>query len=134
MMPKRPLMMCSLLAGLVLTACTAESPESTPQEPSLATATMSTTKEVNDAQQKEKSSTPAAKEEKSTQPVPPNVLLDDEDPTSEAEAAPEPATSCGSDDAQSAFAQGVSQVPLWGTIGWELFDSSGYDPLSLIHI
>ena len=128
MMPKRPLMMCSLLAGLVLTACTAESPESTPQEPSLATATMSTTKEVNDAQQKEKSSTPAAKEEKSTQPVPPNVLLDDEDPTSEAEAAPEPDTSCGSDDAQSAFAQGVSQVPLWGTIGWELFDSSGYDP------
>ena len=77
---------------------------------------------------KKKSSTPAAKEEKSTQPVPPNVLLDDEDPTSEAEAAPEPATSCGSDDAQSAFAQGVSQVPLWGTIGWELFDSSGYDP------
>ncbi len=56
------------------------------------------------------------------------VLLDDEEPASKPEAAPDPDTSCGSGDAQSAFSQGVSQVPLWGTIGWELFDSSGYDP------
>ena len=127
-MPKRTLTVCSLLTGLVLTACTAESPDSTPQEPSLATAATSTTKEDNDAQQEETSSTPAAKEEKSTRPVPPNVLLDDEEPASKPEAAPDPDTSCGSGDAQSAFSQGVSQVPLWGTIGWELFDSSGYDP------
>ena len=94
----------------------------------MATATMSTTKEENDAQQEETSSTPAAKAEKSTRPVPPNILLDDKEPTSKPEAAPDPDTSCGSDDAQSAFSQGVSQVPQWGTIGWELFDSSGYDP------
>ena len=117
MMPKRSLTVCSLLAGLVLTACTAESPESTPQEPSLATATMSTTKEDNAAQQEETPSTPAAKEGKSTRPVPPNVLLDDEEPSSKPEASPDPGTSCGSGDAQSAFAQGVSQVPQWGTIG-----------------
>lgn len=90
-------------------------------------AATSTTKEDNATQQKETPSTPAARE-KTTRPAPPNVLLDDEEPAPKRETAPEPDTSCGSSDAQSAFAQGVSQVPLWGANGWELFDSSGYDP------
>ena len=94
----------------------------------MAPAATSTTKEDTDTQQDETPSTSAAREEKTTRPVPPNVLLDDEEPAPKTEAAPEPDTSCGSGDAQSAFAQGVSQVPLWGTIGWELFDPSGYDP------
>ena len=55
---------------------------------------------------------------------PPNVVMNDEQPSPEADTT----SSCGSADAQTAFSEAVSQVSPWGTIGWELFDSSGYDP------
>lgn len=113
-----------VLAGLVVTACTENSTDTTAQEPTLETATMSATEESSDAKPKESPTDSAATEEETTRPVPPNVVMDDEQPSPEADTA----SSCGAADAQTAFSEGVSQVAPWGTIGWELFDSSGYDP------
>ena len=113
-----------VLAGLVVTACTENSTDTTGQEPTIETATLSATEESSDAKPKESPTDSAAKEEEPTRPVPPNVVMDDD------QASPEAGTtsSCGAADAQTAFSEGVSQVAPWGTIGWELFDSSGYDP------
>ena len=86
--------------------------------------TMSATEESSDAKPKESPTASAATEEETTRPVPPNVVMDDEQPSPEADTT----SSCGAADAQTAFSEGVSQVAPWGTIGWELFDSSGYDP------
>lgn len=113
-----------VLAGLVVTACTENSTDTTAQEPTLETATMSATEESSDAKPEESPTDSAATEEEPTRPVPPNVVMDDEQPSPEADTA----SSCGAADAQTAFSEGVSQVAPWGTIGWELFDSSGYDP------
>ena len=113
-----------VLAGLVVTACTENSTDTTAQEPTLETATMSATEESSDAKPEESPTDSAATEEEPTRPVPPNVVMDDEQPSPEADAT----SSCGTADAQTAFSEGVSQVAPWGTIGWELFDSTGYDP------
>ena len=113
-----------VLAGLVVTACTENSTDTTAQEPTLETATMSATEESSDAKPEESPTDSAATEEEPTRPVPPNVMMDDEQPSPEADTT----SSCGAADAQAAFSEGVSQVAPWGTIGWELFDSSGYDP------
>lgn len=113
-----------VLVGLVVTACTENSTDTTGQEPTIETATTSATEESSDAKPKESPTDSAAKEEEPTRPVPPNVVMDDEQPSPEADTA----SSCGAADAQTAFSEGVSQVAPWGTIGWELFDSSGYDP------
>ena len=113
-----------VLAGLVVTACTENSTDTTAQEPTLETATMSATEESSDAKPKESPTDSAATEEETTRPVPPNVVMDDEQPSPEADTT----SSCGAADAQTAFSEGISQVAPWGTIGWELFDSSGYDP------
>ena len=113
-----------VLAGLVVTACTENSTDTTAQEPTLETATMSATEESSDAKPEESPTDSAATEEEPTRPVPPNVVMDDEQPSPEADTT----SSCGAADAQTAFTEGVSQVAPWGTIGWELFDSSGYDP------
>ena len=112
-----------VLVGLVVTACTENSTDTTGQEPTIETATTSATEESSDAKPKESPTDSAAKEEP-TRPVPPNVVLDDEQASPEADTT----SSCGAADAQTAFSEGVSQVAPWGTIGWELFDSSGYDP------
>jgi len=85
---------------------------------------MSSTEENSDAKLEESPVDSTATEEEPTRPVPPNVVMDDEQPSPEADTA----SSCGAADAQTAFSEGVSQVAPWGTIGWELFDSSGYDP------
>ena len=113
-----------VLAGLVVTACTEDSTVTTGQEPTIETATMSATEESSDAKPEESPTDSAATEEEPTRPVPPNVVMDDEQPSPEADTT----SSCGAADAQTAFSEGVSQVAPWGTIGWELFDSSGYDP------
>lgn len=113
-----------VLVGLVVTACTENSTDTTGQEPTIETATTSATEESSDAKPKESPTDSAAKEEEPTRPVPPNVVMDDEQPSPEADTA----SSCGAADAQTAFSEGVSQVAPWGTIGWELFDSTGYDP------
>ena len=113
-----------VLAGLVVTACTENSTDTTAQEPTLETATMSATEESSDAKPEESPTDSAATEEEPTRPVPPNVVMDDEQPSPEADTT----SSCGAADAQTAFSEGISQVAPWGTIGWELFDSSGYDP------
>ena len=85
---------------------------------------MSATEESSDAKPKESPTDSAATKEETTRPVPPNVVMDDEQPAPEADTT----SSCGAADAQTAFSEGISQVAPWGTIGWELFDSSGYDP------
>lgn len=113
-----------VLVGLVVTACTENSTDTTGQEPTIETATTSATEESSDAKPKESPTDSAAKEEEPTRPVPPNVVMDDEQPSPEADTT----SSCGAADAQTAFSEGVSQVAPWGTIGWELFDSTGYDP------
>lgn len=102
------------LISFSLTSCDDETSDTTAQEFSVESTTLSTTEE----------SIAATPEEEPTRPVPPNVVMDDEQPSPEADTT----SSCGSADAQTAFSEGVSQVAPWGTIGWELFDSSGYDP------
>ena len=102
------------LISFSLTSCDDETSDTTAQEFSVESTTLSTTEE----------SIAATPEEEPTRPVPPNVVMDDEQPSPEADTT----SSCGSADAQTAFSEAVSQVPPWGTIGWELFDSSGYDP------
>lgn len=102
------------LISFSLTSCDDETSDTTAQEFSVQSTTPSTTEE----------SIAATPEEEPTRPVPPNVVMDDEQPSPEADTT----SSCGAADAQTAFSEGVSQVAPWGTIGWELFDSSGYDP------
>lgn len=102
------------LISFSLTSCDDETSDTTAQEFSVESTTLSTTEE----------SIAATPEEEPTRPVPPNVVMDDEQPSPEADTT----SSCSSADAQTAFSEAVSQVPPWGTIGWELFDSSGYDP------
>lgn len=102
------------LISFSLASCDDETSDTTAQEFSVESTTLSTTEE----------SIAATPEEEPTRPVPPNVVMDDEQPSPEADIT----SSCGSADAQTAFSEAVSQVPPWGTIGWELFDSSGYDP------
>lgn len=102
------------LISFSLTSCDDETSDTTAQEFSVQSTTPSTTEE----------SIAATPEEEPTRPVPPNVVMDDEQPSPEADTT----SSCGSADAQTAFSEAVSQVPPWGTIGWVLFDSSGYDP------
>ena len=118
------------LAGLVVTACTENSTDTTGQEPTIETATVSATEESSDAKPEESPTDSPATEGETTRPVPPNVVMDDEQPSPEADTA----SSCGAADAETAFSEGVSQVAPWGTIGWELFDSSGYDPVSYTHL
>lgn len=102
------------LISFSLASCDDETSDTTAQEFSVESTTPSTTEE----------SIAATPEEEPTRPVPPNVVMDDEQPSPEADTT----SSCGSADAQTAFSEAVSQVPPWGTIGWELFDSSGYEP------
>lgn len=102
------------LISFSLASCDDETSDTTAQEFSVESTTLSTTEE----------SIAATPEEEPTRPVPPNVVMDDEQPSPEADIT----SSCGAADAQTAFSEAVSQVPPWGTIGWELFDSSGYDP------
>ena len=97
-----------------LASCDDETSDTTAQEFSVESTTLSTTEVNSDTKP----------EEEPSRPVPPNVVMDDEQPSPEADTA----SSCGAADAQTAFSEGVSQVAPWGTIGWELFDSSGYDP------
>lgn len=112
------------LISFSLASCDDENSHKTAQEFSVESASMSATEESSDAKPEESPTDSAATEEEPTRPVPPNVVMDDEQPSPEADTA----SSCGAADAQTAFSEGVSQVAPWGTIGWELFDSSGYDP------
>ena len=112
------------LISFSLTSCDDETSDTAAQEFSVESTTLSTTEENSDAKPKESPTVSTATEEEPTRPVPPNVVMNDEQPSPEADTT----LSCGSADAQTAFSEAVSQVPPWGTIGWELFDSSGYDP------
>lgn len=112
------------LISFSLASCDDETSDTTAQEFSVESASMSVTEESSDAKPEESPTDSAATEEEPTRPVPPNVMMDDEQPSPEAGTT----SSCGAADAQAAFSEGVSQVAPWGTIGWQLFDSSGYDP------
>ena len=94
------------LISFSLASCDDETSDTTAQEFSVESTTMSTTEENSDAKPEESPTDSAATEQEPTRPVPPNVVMDDEQPSPEADTT----SSCGAADAQTAFSEGVSQV------------------------
>ena len=123
------------IASFALAGCDENSTDTAGQKLHYETASRSASPEQgDDAEQETSTKGPIPKGNTTSRPVPPNVVMDEEEDSQASQLGDENSSAsgadqtCGTHSAQTAFQDGVSQVAPWGTIGWELFDSSGYDP------
>ncbi|MER0088524.1 LppP/LprE family lipoprotein [Corynebacterium sp. KPL3927] len=120
---------------LALAGCDDNSTNADGQHLQYETASRSTSPEKDDdAEQETSRKDSSPREETTSKPVPPNVVMDEEEESQASQLGDENSSAsksdqtCGTQSAQTAFQDSVSQVAPWYTIGWELIDSSGYDP------